>query len=70
MQRSDGNGLEGSPCVRNCCLDADNCCLGCGRSLAEICRWHNADQAERRIILERAAERQRRRTLQPPGVAE
>ena len=32
-----------SPCVRNCCLDDDNVCLGCGRSLDEIVAWSTAD---------------------------
>lgn len=33
-----------NPCVRNCCLDDDNICLGCGRSLPEILEWHHAGQ--------------------------
>ena len=52
-----------SPCVRNCCLDDDNVCLGCGRTLAEIVRWSNATEAEKREILARsrlrASERRR-----------
>ena len=36
-----------SPCVRNCCLDEVDVCLGCGRLLAEILRWHAADADER-----------------------
>ncbi len=52
-----------SPCVRNCCLDDDNVCLGCGRSLDEIVSWSTADDTEKRAILSRsrlrAAERQR-----------
>ena len=52
-----------SPCVRNCCLDDDNICLGCGRSLDEIVSWSAADDAEKRAILDRsrlrAAQRQR-----------
>src|SRR4030095_6203861 len=42
-----------SPCVRNCCLDDDNVCLGCGRSLDEIVAWSSAGDAERRAILDR-----------------
>jgi predicted Fe-S protein YdhL (DUF1289 family) len=53
-----------SPCVRNCCLDDDNVCLGCGRSLDEIVSWSGAADAEKRAILERsrarAAERRAR----------
>jgi uncharacterized protein len=53
-----------SPCVRNCCLDDDNVCLGCGRSLDEIVAWSAASDAQKRAILERSrvrsAERQQR----------
>jgi predicted Fe-S protein YdhL (DUF1289 family) len=51
--------------VRNCCLDDDDVCLGCGRRIDEIVRWHAAPEAERATILEaagaRLAERRRRR---------
>jgi uncharacterized protein len=45
-------GVE-SPCVRNCCLDENNVCLGCSRSIAEICGWSQATEAEKREILVR-----------------
>jgi uncharacterized protein len=61
-----------SPCVRNCCLDDDNVCLGCGRSLDEIVAWSAAPDAQKRAILERCrlrvAERQLRR--QNPAAAQ
>jgi len=47
--------------------------MGCGRTLAEIRDWGGADDAERRRILERAAERRRERaarlktwSMEPP----
>ena len=43
-----------SPCIRNCCLDESEVCLGCFRSLAEIVRWSDTEDEERRLILERA----------------
>jgi predicted Fe-S protein YdhL (DUF1289 family) len=46
-----------SPCVRNCCLDDQDICLGCGRHLHEITGWSKADEAQRRAIL--ALSRQR-----------
>nr|WP_260407062.1 DUF1289 domain-containing protein [Pseudomonas fluvialis] len=39
-----------SPCVRQCCLDAQDICLGCGRSLSEILEWGPADAARRQAI--------------------
>ncbi len=47
-----------SPCVRTCCLDDDDICIGCGRSLEEIVGWNEADPAERRSIVERSRLRQ------------
>lgn len=46
-----------SPCVRNCCLDDNDVCLGCGRLLSEILVWRDAPASEREAILLRAAER-------------
>ena len=50
-----------SPCVRNCCLDEQDVCLGCGRSLDEIRVWSEAADAERLKILELARARRAER---------
>lgn len=50
-----------SPCVRNCCLDDANVCLGCGRSLQEIVAWGTASDADKAAILARSRERLRAR---------
>lgn len=50
-----------SPCVRNCCLDERDVCMGCGRSLDEIRDWSEAGDDQRRAILERAAARRAER---------
>jgi uncharacterized protein len=50
-----------SPCVRNCCLDDDNVCMGCGRSLGEIVAWGTASDEEKAAILARSRERARKR---------
>jgi len=52
-----------SPCVRNCCLDKHDICLGCHRSLTEICAWGQAGATERLKILGKAAQRKQQRTL-------
>jgi predicted Fe-S protein YdhL (DUF1289 family) len=46
-----------SPCVRNCCLDEKDICLGCFRSLAEITQWSTATEIIRREILVNSANR-------------
>ena len=54
-----------SPCVRDCCLDENEVCMGCGRTLQDILRWHAASDEEREAILAaarmRVAERKARR---------
>jgi predicted Fe-S protein YdhL (DUF1289 family) len=46
-----------SPCVRNCCLDGDDVCMGCNRTLREICDWHTASAAEKIEVLTRCRAR-------------
>ena len=46
-----------SPCVRNCCLDDQDVCLGCGRTLSEIRAWSSLDRRQRAEVLERARAR-------------
>jgi hypothetical protein len=50
-----------SPCIRNCCLDERNVCMGCGRSLEEIIRWSNATDGEKKEILARSRARTEQR---------
>jgi uncharacterized protein len=40
-----------SPCIRNCCLNEEDVCLGCFRLLTEIVGWSDADNTERQVIL-------------------
>jgi len=54
MQRripTSDQSTPASPCVRDCCLDEAEVCMGCGRSLQEILRWHAAPHEEREAIL-------------------
>ena len=46
-----------SPCIRNCTLDDDDICLGCFRSLDDICAWGGASNEQRREMLELAIAR-------------
>ena len=56
MADTAGERIE-SPCVRNCCLDDRDVCLGCHRTLQEICGWEAASRAEKLEILERCRQR-------------
>jgi hypothetical protein len=55
--KDDPDKIVQSPCVRNCCLDENDICLGCFRSLKEITRWSAADSRERNTILQQAHNR-------------
>ena len=50
-----------SPCIRNCCLDDQDICVGCGRSLGEITRWSTSNNVEKQFILSAAARRRQLR---------
>lgn len=43
-----------SPCIRNCCLDKNDICLGCFRSLEEIIQWTQIDEQTRQSFLANA----------------
>lgn len=41
-----------TPCIRICMMDPrTNLCFGCGRTLPEIARWSQMDDAERRSLM-------------------
>lgn len=46
-----------SPCIRCCCLDQNNLCLGCFRTLDEITGWSKMKPAARAAILAEIGER-------------
>lgn len=54
-----------SPCRRQCCLDAADICLGCGRTLQDILDWGAADATRRRQICREAERRLQQRKAAP-----
>lgn len=46
-----------SPCVRNCCLNENDVCLGCFRSIEEIIQWSGATEQRKQEILNAAKAR-------------
>lgn len=40
-----------SPCVANCTLDDENCCVGCGRTLEQITRWSLMSREEQWAVV-------------------
>jgi predicted Fe-S protein YdhL (DUF1289 family) len=53
----DIDNITESPCIRNCCLNDDDICLGCFRSLKEITQWGQANSKKRIVILQNARQR-------------
>lgn len=51
-----------SPCIRNCCLDDNDICVGCYRTLAEITRWSVVNESTKMEIVA-AAETRRAQQL-------
>ncbi|MBP8170695.1 MAG: DUF1289 domain-containing protein [Pseudomonas sp.] len=58
-ERPAPSGPVASPCRRQCCLDEQDICLGCGRQLAEILEWGSASDERRAQICRLAAGRVR-----------
>lgn len=46
-----------SPCIRHCCLDDNDICIGCYRSLTEILKWSGASDETKLNILELVSDR-------------
>jgi hypothetical protein len=58
-----------SPCIAVCMIDPDSSiCLGCGRTLPEIARWHRLDSAGRLAIMASLPARMAEAGLAPPGL--
>ena len=49
-----------SPCVRNCCLNENDICLGCYRHIDEIVAWQSLGASAKSEVLNKC---QQRKTL-------
>ena len=54
ISTTDQASRVASPCIRKCTLDRDDVCVGCFRSIDEICAWAGASNTQRQEILELA----------------
>jgi len=48
-----------SPCVRNCCLNEEDVCLGCFRHIDEIMAWRQLDTTAKKEVLQQCQQRQK-----------
>jgi hypothetical protein len=57
-----------TPCIAICMIDPrTSLCLGCGRTLPEIARWHRMESAERQAVMAQLAARMAEAGLTPPA---
>ena len=52
-----------SPCIRNCCLDSNDVCMGCFRSLTEITQWTLVNNKTRQEFLKNVVERKSKQKI-------
>ena len=52
-----------SPCVSVCALDENDVCIGCQRTGDEILRWTSMTNEQRREVLVKVAEREKKVSL-------
>jgi predicted Fe-S protein YdhL (DUF1289 family) len=59
-----------TPCIAVCIIDSKtSLCLGCGRTLPEIARWHRIESAERLAVMALLQARMADAGLAPPEIA-
>lgn len=49
------------PCINVCTLDAQEVCVGCGRTIEEIAVWSRLSDEERRAVCDQARRRNQSR---------
>jgi predicted Fe-S protein YdhL (DUF1289 family) len=57
MSLSPPSPAVASPCIKVCVLDAQQVCVGCGRTLEEIAQWSRMTEEQRRQVVDRAQQR-------------
>ncbi|MER2493845.1 DUF1289 domain-containing protein [Catenovulum sediminis] len=60
LQSTSNTQIE-TPCIRNCCLDEKDICIGCGRHVDEIVQWRSYSDAQRKVLMSRAKNRKQQR---------
>lgn len=46
-----------SPCIRHCCLNEQDICVGCYRTLSEILNWSASSDKQKEQILQKVLKR-------------
>ena len=48
------------PCIRQCCLNDEDICMGCFRTFNDMLKWNKASVDEKKKMLEKAEVRKKR----------
>ncbi|MCK6264541.1 DUF1289 domain-containing protein [Vibrio sp. ZSDE26] len=51
IKSSSKQGRIESPCIRHCCLNDDDVCMGCYRTLEEILAWNSLSMTQKFKII-------------------
>lgn len=51
------------PCIKKCCLNEDDVCLGCFRTFDDMCQWNKANIEEKTQMLKVAHRRKKEHIL-------
>lgn len=51
------------PCIRQCCLNEEDVCLGCFRTFDDMLQWNKSSSEEKMKMLEMAKERKKEHSL-------
>lgn len=54
-----------SPCIRHCCLDAQDVCVGCFRTLDEILKWNGLSDEQKQVIIDNCKKRKQQKKETP-----
>lgn len=60
MSNEKPSNIE-SPCIRQCCLDQNDVCVGCFRTLDEILKWNSLSDNEKQVIMNTCDERKQQK---------
>lgn len=47
------------PCIRRCCLNEEDVCLGCFRTFDDMLQWNKAKSTEKMKMLQKAEQRKK-----------
>jgi len=53
------------PCIRRCCLNDKDICMGCFRAFNDMLIWNKSTTEEKLLMLKKAEERKKKHAINP-----